>query len=161
MKAVNTDNTEKAFGRIEHILSEIPFFEDFTGDELDFFSRNVSLRYFPERTKLFKQGDVGDYLFFVVEGIVEVRLEAKYSKQIVMATFDRGCCVGEMSIVDENPRSATIVVTEPSELLSLTRDSFESICRENPPVGIKLLQGIAKDLSIRLRKTTGKFADLA
>ena len=155
------DNLENTFGRIEHILREIPFFEDFSSEELDFFSKNVNLRYFPERTELFKQGDFGGYLFFVVEGVVEVRLEAKYSKQVILATFNRGCSIGEMSIVDEYPRSATIVVTEPSELLSLTRGSFESICRESPPVGIKILRAIAKDLSIRLRKTTGKFADLA
>jgi CRP-like cAMP-binding protein len=66
-----------------------------------------------------------------------------------------------MSIVDDYPRSATIVVTEPSELLILTKNRFESICRKNPGVGIKFLRGLAKNLSMRLRKTTGRFADLS
>jgi len=152
---------ENIFSRIKHILGEIPFFEDFSSDELDFFSRNVSLRYFPAQTVLFREGDIADYLFFVVEGMVDVRVEPTDSKQIIIATFDRGCCVGEMSIVDDYPRSATIVVTKPSELLLVTRNRFESICQENPPVGIKFLHGLAKNLSMRLRKTTGRFADLA
>lgn len=158
---MNKDNMENAFGRIKHILSEIDFFEEFSSEEIDFFSKNLSLRYFPEQTCLFNEGDIGDFLFFIVEGKIEVRLEPTESKHIIVATFDRGSCVGEMSIVDDYPRSATVVVTEPSELLLLTRNRFESICREDPSIGIKFLRGIAKNLSIRLRKTTGRFADLA
>ena len=155
------DNIESVFSRIKHILTEIPFFEDFSTDELDYFSRNVSLRYFPAQSVLFREGDIGDYLFFVVEGMVDVRLESTESKQKIIASFDRGCCVGEMSIVDDYPRSATIVVTKPSELLILTRNRLESICQENPPVGIKFLHGLARNLSMRLRRKAGRFADLA
>ena len=156
------ENVEYSFsGRVKHILSEIPFFEEFSNDELDFFSKSLSLRYFPEQTVLFRKGDIGDYLFFVVGGTVEVRLEQFESKPIIIATFEQGSCVGEMSIVDDYPRSATIVVIAPSELLLLTRNRFESICRENPLIGIKFLRGIARNLSIRLRKTTGRFADLS
>jgi CRP/FNR family cyclic AMP-dependent transcriptional regulator len=155
------DNSESILGRIKHILGEIPFFEDFSSDELNFFSRNVSLRYFPAETVLFREGDIGDYLFFIVEGMVDVRLESTESEQKIIASFDRGCCVGEMSIVDDYPRSATIIVTKPSELLFLTRSRLESICQENPSVGIKFLHGLARSLSMRLRKKTGRFADLA
>ena len=158
---MSKDDFKTSFDRIKHVLSEVPFFEDFINDELDYFSRNLSLRSFPAQTTLFKEGDIGDYLFFVVEGAVDVRLEHVESKPIIIATFKRGSCVGEMSIVDDYPRSATIVVTEPSELLLLTRNRFEAICKENPSVGIKFIRGIAKSLSIRLRRTTGRFVDLA
>ena len=155
------DDTKTVFYNIQPILKEIPFFEDFSDGELDFFSKNVSLRYFPEKTVLFREGETGDYLFFVVEGIVDVRLQATDTKPLIIATFERGSCVGEMSIVDDYPRSATIVVSESSELLILTRNRFDDICREKPYIGMKFLRGLAKNLSIRLRKTTGRFADLA
>jgi CRP-like cAMP-binding protein len=155
------DNMQSLLARIRHILGEIRFFEDFSSDELDFFSRNVSLRYVQAQTVLFREGDIGDYLFFIVEGAVDVRLDSPESEQKIIASFDRGCCVGEMSIVDDYPRSASIVVTKPSELLFLTRKRFESICQENPSVGIKFLHGLARSLSMRLRKNTGRFADLA
>jgi CRP-like cAMP-binding protein len=155
------ENVEYTFNRIRHILSEIPFFEEFSGDELDFFSRNLSLRSFPKKTTLFRKGDIGDYLFFIADGVVEVRLEATgSSKTKLIAILGQGSCVGEMSIMDDYPRSATIVVRGPSELLVLTKNRFESICKENAPVGIKFLKGITKNLSLRLRKTTGKFFDL-
>ena len=154
------NHAENAFGRIKYILGENPFFEDFSSGELDFFSSNVSIRYFLDQTVLFREGDIGDYLFFIVEGAVEVRLESEKSRRLIIGTFERGSCIGEMSIVDDYPRSATVVVKKPSELLLLTRNRFESICREDPSVGIKFLSGLTKNLSLRLRETTGRFADL-
>jgi len=158
---MNNQNVEFTYNRIQNILSEIPFFEEFENDELDYFSNNLSLRAFPEDTVLFREGDYGDYLFFIVEGGVEVRLARSDARSIVIASFEEGACIGEMSIVDNYARSATIIVTRPSELLLLTRNRFESICKENPTVGIKFLKGIAKSLSSRLRKTTGRFADMS
>lgn len=155
------ENTEILLTRIEHILGENPFFEDFSDDELDFFSKQLSLRNFPEQTALFNKGDLGSYLFFIVNGEVEVRLESSDLKQVIAATFEGGSCVGEMSLVDDYPRSATIVVTKPSELLILSRSRFDSICNDNPRLGLKFIKGIAKNLSLRLRKTNGRFADMA
>ena len=152
---------EDKFDRIKHILREIPFFEEFSDDDIDFFSGNLSLRFFDPPTVLFEEGDIGDFLFFVVEGKVEVRLKSADARHLIVAAFKRGSCVGEMSLIDDYPRSATVIVTEPSELLLLSRNRFESICRENPSVGFKFQRGIAKNLSVRLRKTTGRFADLA
>ncbi len=155
------DRIENTFINLKHILREIPFFEEFSDDELAFFSKKVSLRSFPAQTELSKKGDIGDFLFFVVEGTVDIRLEPPDSKQKIIATFGRGSSVGEMSIVEDYPRSANIVVTTPSELLLLTKNRFESICQEYPQIGIKFLRGLIKNLSMRLRKSTGRFADMA
>jgi CRP-like cAMP-binding protein len=147
--------------RIKHILREIPFFEEFGDDDLDYFARQVSLRSFPKKTVLFREGDVGDYLFFVIEGSVDVRLETSDSNRKVIASYGWGSCVGEMSLVDDYPRSATIWVTKPSELLIMTKTRFEDICANNPHIGLKFMRGLARNLSIRLRGMTGKFSDLS
>ncbi len=158
--------TQKTAGKnapvdIEHILKENDFFEDFSEEELHYFSRQLSLRSFEAGTNLFNKGDYGTYLFIVVDGEVEVRLDSHEFKQMIIATFERGSCVGEMSLIDDYPRSASIVVTKPSDLLILSRNRFDTICSESPQVGLKFLRGIAQNLSLRLRKTTGRFADLA
>lgn len=151
---------DNQYSTVKNILRETSFFEDFSDEELDFIKQYLNLRYFPEKTVLFKEGDIGDYLFFIVEGSVEVRIDSKKTKQFVIAAFSHGACVGEMSIIDDFPRSATIIATEATELLLLTKFRFQKICKDNPDLGIKFLTGIARNLSARLRKTTGRFADV-
>ena len=56
------------FDRIENIIKEISFFEDFNDNEVYFFSKQLSLRAVPKDTILFGEGEIGDYLFFIVEG---------------------------------------------------------------------------------------------
>ncbi len=149
------------YERIEHILRENPFFEDFDSDEIDFFAKQMSLRSFPEKTTIVQKDEQGGFLFFVVDGEVEVRLEGTDFKQILVATLGRGACAGEMSIIDDYPRSATIVTATPSDLLLLTKSRLESICQENPLLGLKFIKGLNKSLSMKLRQTTGQYVDLA
>ena len=151
---------EVGIDRIKNVLKEIPFFEEFEEDELNYFAKQLSLRSVETNTVLFRQDDIGDYMIFIVEGSVDVQLDSPTSKRII-ANYGYGSCVGEMSIVDDYPRSATIMVTEPSELLILTKNRFETINEDNPRVGIKIIKGIARNLSRRLRGSTGRFADLA
>jgi len=152
---------EESLDRIQHILSEIPFFNEFTTDDIVIFSKNLSLRFFPENTCLFKGGEIGDYLFFVVNGIVEVQLQGNDQRQMIVASFGPSCSVGEMSLIDDYPRSATVLVKEAADLLLLSKKRFHMICEEHPTIGLKFLQGIAKNLSDRLRKANGRFADFA
>ncbi len=149
-----------SFDRIQHILSELPFFEYFSGKELEIFSNNLSLRSFPENSVLFQEGDIGEYLFFVVTGQVEVKIQSQKSSQLVMAKFGPGSSIGEMSLIDDYPRSATIMVSEPSELLLLSRKRLQVLCEESPTTGLKFMHGLVKTLSHRLRQANGRFADI-
>ena len=148
------------FDRIKNILKEVSFFEEFEDNELDFFSKKLSLQAVPKGTVLFSEEEIGDYLFFIVEGSVEVRLETTRAKHII-ATYGFGHCVGEMALVDDYPRSATVLVNEPSELLILTKKRMEHMVKKNPILGVKIYKGLAKNLSLRLRRTAGRFSDLA
>jgi len=153
--------THDPMRRIQHILSEQPFFEEFEEDELACFANYLSLRTFDGQAVLFQEGDMGDHLCLIVSGEVEVRLRGADRSQIIIAKFGPGCSVGEMSIIDDAPRSATVVATGLSELLLLSRKRFEAICEENPRAGLKFLRGLARNLSTRLRKANGRFADIA
>ena len=151
----------ESIDRVQHILSELSFFEEFNQDELAYFAKKLSLRSFPPDTMLFKEGDIGDYLFFVVNGQVEVKIESQTSAQLVIAKFGPGSTIGEMSLIDDYPRSATIRVAEETELLLLSRRRLDSICEDNPITSLKFMKGLAKTLSNRLRKANGRFADIA
>jgi len=154
-------NTSLTINRVYHILSELPFFENFSGEELSYFANNLSLRSFPKNTLLFEQNEIGNYLFFVVNGEVEVKIKSQNTQQFVVAKFGPGSSIGEMSLIDDYPRSATIMVSKPSDLLLLTRQCLDRLCSEKPETGLKFLRGLIKTLSNRLRKANGRFADIA
>jgi CRP-like cAMP-binding protein len=64
-----------------------------------------------------------------------------------------------MSILDNFPRSAAVRARTKATLVTLSRDSFESICDEHPRIGLKIVRGIARLLSLGLRKTSSRLAD--
>jgi CRP-like cAMP-binding protein len=148
---------------LEHIkalMCEVPQFDQLDNDELDILGRNVSYRRVPQGMVLCREGTVGDALFYVVDGKIEIKKESMDGRQTVLAQFNKGSTVGEMSLIEESARSATAVAMEDVELLILTRDHFEKIIEQYPYIGLKILRNIAKSLSNRLRHTSGRFADV-
>lgn len=141
-------------------LKENPLLEGWTQKEIDFFSRHLSLRKVPKGKTIFREGDHGDYMFFVIHGKVEARLDSSRNHH-VLGLFNSGSLVGEMSIIDEYSRSATVSTIEDTEILILTKARFKTILHEKPGLGIKLLLSISQVISKRLRNTLGRFSELA
>ena len=117
----------------------------------------------PKRFKageiLFREGDKGDFVFFVVDGKLDVLKTSKTSEDAVLATIGKGRSIGEMTIVDDYPRSATVKTQTDVSLLILTRDDFEHILNEYPQIGIKVLKGLTRQVSLNLRKTSSRLAE--
>ena len=152
--------TDEDRAYIKERLSDVALFQVFSSEELDQILPYFELRPFAESTTLFEQGDRGDSLLVVIEGTVDIRKESVSGKQTVMAKFGRGSIVGEMAIIDQFPRSATARVTANSKVLILTREGFEVILQEKPPLGIKFLREITRILAQRLRRASGRFSDI-
>ena len=145
---------------IREQLSNIPLLEVFTPEELDRLMPYFELRSFADNTTLFGEGDRGNHVCFVLEGTVDIRKESISGNQQIAAKFGRGSIIGEMSIVDEYPRSATARVTSNSKLLILSRESFDKLTEDLPQLGIRFLKEITRILSQRLRRTSGRFGDI-
>jgi CRP/FNR family cyclic AMP-dependent transcriptional regulator len=72
----------------------------------------------------------------------------------------KGAVVGELTFVDDQPRSATVQALEDSELLVLSRADMDELAREYPQAAMALLRGINRILSLRLRKAVDKLAGI-
>jgi CRP-like cAMP-binding protein len=145
---------------IKGLMCEVPQFDQLSADELDILSNHVFCQRIPSGTVLTKEGTRGDSLFYIVNGRIEIKKESVDGRQTVLARFNKGASVGEMSLIEESPRSATAIALDDVEILILTRQNFEHILDNTPQVGIKILKNIAKSLSTRLRYTSGRFADV-
>lgn len=147
--------------KIKLFMSEIPQFDKLSHEEREVLSRHMDFREVPPGEMLVREGAVGDSLFYILSGKIEIERENVKGHQAVLARFGKGSTVGEMSLINDRlARSATARVIEDTELLILTKQSFDRIVLEYPRIAIKILQNIASSLSDRLRHTSGRFADI-
>jgi len=116
---------------------------------------------YPQGATLFRQGDAGDFVGVVVSGKLEVKKQTEFEgRQIIIAILERGAFVGELSLVDDQPRSATVSALEDAELVLLYRDALDALLQQYPQAGIAFLKGVNRILSIRLRKAVDRIAEL-
>lgn len=101
---------------------------------------------------LFEAGSVGNEMYIIESGRIKVYRDSD-DDEISFAEFDSGDAFGEMSLIDEYPRSASAAALEDCKLLSLTRADFTKILDRDPAVGVKLLLAVAEVFSKRMRKT--------
>lgn len=146
---------------LKTLMCEIPQFDKLDGDEFDIMATHVKYLKIPAGTTLVEEGDVGDALFYIIEGKIEIKKEAMSGRQAVLAHFSKGASVGEMALIEEDSiRSATATAIEDSEVLILTREKFNELKEKFPEMAIKILQNIAASIGARLRHTSGRFADI-
>jgi CRP-like cAMP-binding protein len=110
-------------------------------------------------TLIFREGEAGNFLALVLEGNVEILKHDLKSGSQKLARIGPGMTFGEMALIDGDPRSATCLCTDKSRLVTLTRENFVRLIREQPPVGVKLMLKLTTLLSRRLRTTSDKLID--
>ena len=113
---------------------------------------------YKEGSYVFKEGTHGGYMFFIVDGTVEV-IKQFDAKRATIATLGPGRSVGEMSLIDGGTRSATVKANTDLNLIVLKREDFKKLLAEEPGVANKVLMGIAILLSNSLRETTNEFTE--
>ena len=101
---------------------------------------------------LFKEGDRGDYLCFVISGNLEVIKTSKSTNDVIISTIGKGRSIGEMSVIDDYPRSATVKCKTKATLIALSRERFDTLLNEYPLIDVKVMRSITRLLSLNLRK---------
>lgn len=164
MKEPAPDHDKSVKKTIADFLSIFTFFETLTVEELGIVAEHINLVELKPDKVLFKEGDRGDCVFFVVEGELDVIKESVSGRKlgidrVVITTLSRGRSIGEMSVIDKTPRSATVKARTKSTLVGLGLDGFDYLCEQHPRIGIKILKGISRLLSMNMRKTSSRLAD--
>ncbi len=141
---------------IADMLDNTKWGKDFTRQEVDMIAKYMSLQHYKEGEHIFEQGDRQNFMAFIVEGKVDIIKESADSLEMIVVTLLPRTYFGEMSFVDDEPRSASAVARGPVTLLFLTTENFERISDDYPKLAFKVMRNIAKIISQRLRMTTGK-----
>ena len=129
-------------------LKKIPLFRYLTYQELVKVLNITYLETFEPGTTIIREGEAGEELYIVLAGKVTVSNDGTD-----IVDLHPGVHFGEMALVDQSPRSATIVAKEPTRLLVVQRRSFYTLIRKEPVLAVKLLWSFVQVLSRRLRET--------
>jgi CRP/FNR family cyclic AMP-dependent transcriptional regulator len=140
---------------------KIYLFQDLEEDEINQVLHRTVPREFPAEADIIQEGDPGDSLFIMVFGEVEITkqltlvLEEDTPKERVMIRLkaEDGVYFGEMALLENETRSATVTALTDCSLLELHRKDFLDLIWHNPVMGVKLLLRLAQVLSRHLRKT--------
>lgn len=136
-------------------LTQISLFRDLSPAELEPVKHLMFEKSFKTGSTLFLEGMKGEVFYIVKQGKVDIS-KKKGNEEIVIATLGPGEFVGEMSIIDDEPRSATARVAEEAVLLIITKKCFLDIMRATPAGANKMLMTILKIVNQRLRETNRK-----
>ena len=139
------------------LLRSVPLFTELSDLDVASLSRLASRRRCPKDTVVFFENEEGDSVFMILEGRIKVTILGDDGREIILSMLGPGDFFGEMALLDNEPRSATAIAVEDTELLSLHRTDFQSVMGNNPGISAALI----KVLSTRLRRANHQISTLA
>jgi CRP-like cAMP-binding protein len=142
-------------------LSGSPLFDMLSNDELAAVARLVAHRRFERDGLVFQEGELGDSLFVVASGEVEVLRRDPQGHLLPIATLGPGQCFGEMSLIDKEYRSATVRAKSDCELLHLGAEQLTAFRKQHRDGFTFIIINIARMLSARLREANTRLAAVA
>lgn len=158
MKPMTRKNVLKE--AIINCLSGIPIFADLDFAELNTISDHMHVSRHEPGDILFSEGDPGDEVCFVVDGILDVLKWHDNRVERKIAVKAPGGSIGEMAVIGGFSRTATVKARTDATLLTLSRTRLDQICSEYPKIGVKILRAIARLLSLHLRDTSQELLEL-
>lgn len=139
------------------LLRHVPLFSGLEDEDLESLIAVATKRKYPKESVIFFEHDVGDSLFVIMAGRVRVTILSDDGREIILSVLSSGDFFGEMSLLDNEPRSATAIAVQDTELVVLRRNDFLSIVQKRP----RLLLNLLSVLSSRLRKANHQIGSLA
>ena len=142
------------------MISYSPLFENFSMAEIRLMSHFMHVYRTGPGQEIIHEGEQGDFMLLMIEGSVEVFKQDRWNTPKLIATVEAGKTLGEMSMIDGEPRFATCVAAESCVIAVLSRENLARIILEQPILGAKILMELVLMLSQRLRATSDRLMQL-
>ena len=134
-------------------LKTFKIFSRLPDEDLACLAEVMEEKNFPAGTVILREGDSGDQMFLLLEGSVDVLKTTLFGEPYVTASLKDSyhCSFGEMALIDEGTRSATVRAKTDCRTLALSAEEFQRFCREYPAIGVELLMAVSATLVRNLR----------
>jgi CRP-like cAMP-binding protein len=138
-------------------IKNVNLFSSLENEELEVISRILYIKDYRKGYVVFQEGEKGDALYIILKGNVKVSLYDESGKEYILDVIGKDAFFGELSLIDELPRSANVVTLDESEFLVIQRNEFIKLLMENPKITVKILRTLSK----RLRAADERIKGLA
>jgi len=145
------------------LLRSIPLFQNLEPSKLKLLAFTSERLTFQQGQALFHQGDMGDAAYLVVQGTADVVIEGPDGNEIVVAHVGRNAFVGEIAILCDVPRTATITATSELETLRISKDLFFRLVNEFPTMAVEIMRELARrqeQTNVQLTQATQRIKEL-
>ena len=150
----------KFSSQIHALIPRCDLLENFSHAEVRLLAHFMDVYRAPAGLEIIHEGEGGDFMLMLIEGKVEVLKRDRWNTPQLIAVVEAGKTLGEMSMIDGEPRFATCISIEPTLVAVLDRENRARIIVEQPMLGAKILMELVLMLSQRLRATSGRLLTL-
>ncbi len=139
------------------ILEKVEIFEGLSASELELLGANSVVRSYPKNTVIINENDHADSLYVIESGRVKVYCSDKNGKEFIMNTLSSDDYFGELALLDDDRRSASVRTMEKSNFYIIYKDDFNKVLEEQPNIAKTLIRNLTR----RVRKLTKDVKALA
>ena len=140
-------------------ICDLPLFQSLTREEIAVMAPYMRRRKIDAGETLFNQWDRADCVYFVESGALGVLTKNSPETYASVATLNRGRSIGEMSLIENFPRTATVKAQCETVVVQLARTEFDQLMLNRTDIGVKILKSLARLMARNLKKTSSRLAD--
>jgi CRP-like cAMP-binding protein len=128
------------------LLTKVPLFTYLRTDQLSRLAPLLEPVAWPKGVRVFDMGEMGLELYIIIAGRVGISVDPDPSRQVFISELTAGDSLGEMALIDNEPRSATAHVLEDTQALALDNEKFQGLLLSYPELGIGMLRALSQRL---------------
>ncbi|MEN9773665.1 MAG: cAMP regulatory protein [Pseudomonadota bacterium] len=138
-------------------LRRVPMFHSLSESQIDTLAAGSVRRSYPRGRTIVSEGEPSPSMFILLSGRAKVQRSDAEGREVILAVISAGEVFGEMSLIDDEPRSASVITLESCDFLSLRKDSFLAVLRQSNDICLGLMRSLVQ----RLRAADRKIETLA
>ncbi len=142
---------------IRLFLRRVPLFYSLSESQIDMLAVGCAWRSFSRGRTIVAEGEPSQSLYILLSGRAKVQRSDSEGKEVILAVLGAGEFFGEMSLIDDEPRSASVITLESCDFLAIPKDNFLSVLNQSTEICLGVMRGLVK----RLRSADRKIETLA
>ncbi|MFP5460637.1 MAG: Crp/Fnr family transcriptional regulator [Gammaproteobacteria bacterium] len=142
---------------IKAFLRRVPLFAGLTEPQFEQLAAGSARRSYPKGRTIVSEGEPSQSMYILLAGRAKVQRSDSEGKEVILAVLGSGEYFGEMSLIDDSPRSASVITLESSEFIAVSKEAFKAMLAQSPDMAMSVMRGLVR----RLREADKKIETLA